>query len=460
PALVSFSDTDLNPGDSVTYMVKASNSAGDAADSNIPSGVTTPSVPDAITDLALSVVSDTQVDLSWSTPSDNGSPITQFLISRDLNGGGMALIGTIADPALVSFSDTDLNPGDSVTYMVKASNSAGDAADSNIPSGVTTPLFIHVGDLDSTITGNKNLVAKATTTVHDSFDLPVSGVLVEGLWDDGISPNSATCTTDGTGQCTMNKNTKETSITFTVTSLSLPGLDYSAAANHDPDGDSDGTTIIITKDSDPPTDPTISINDVSNIETDSGTTSFTFTISRTGDTAGDVNVGWETADSSATTGDSDYVAASGIATILDGNPSVEITVLVNGDTTPEDDENFFVNLISSDGPAISDSQGVGTIENDDVDPSALSITSIDNNFGSPGETIIVTLTGTAFDPTANITLENGSGKTPTVNTSSITDTEIILAVVISDKGTKIGDWELTVTNPDGNSDFVIFSIVP
>ena len=416
--------------------------------------------PNLITDLALTTVSSTQVDLTWSTPNDHNSPITQFNISRDLNGGGMALIGTIADPALVSFSDTDLNPGDSVTYMVKASNSAGDAADSNIPSGVTTPLFIHVGDLDSTITGNKNLVAKATTTVHDSFDLPVSGVLVEGLWDDGISPNSATCTTDGTGQCTMNKNTKETSITFTVTSLSLPGLDYSAAANHDPDGDSDGTTIIITKDSDPPTDPTISINDVSNIETDSGTTSFTFTISRTGDTAGDVNVGWETADSSATTGDSDYVAASGIATILDGNPSVEITVLVNGDTTPEDDENFFVNLISSDGPAISDSQGVGTIENDDVDPSALSITSIDNNFGSPGETIIVTLTGTAFDPTANITLENGSGKTPTVNTSSITDTEIILAVVISDKGTKIGDWELTVTNPDGNSDFVIFSIVP
>jgi hypothetical protein len=258
----------------------------------------------------------------------------------------------------------------------------------------------------------------------------------------------------------MNKNTKENSITFTVTSLSLPGLDYSAAANHDPDGDSDGTTIIITKDSDPPTDPTISVNDVSNIETDSGTTSFTFTISRTGDTAGDVNVGWETADASATTGDSDYVAASDIAIILDGNPSVEITVLVNGDTTPEDDENFFVNLISSDGPAISDSQGVGTIENDDVDPSALSIDPITPS-GSPGDPPIpVTLTGTGIDLGASVTLENGSGKTPSITILDITTTEIMVEIEIASNGSKIIDWELTVTNPDGSSDFVIFSVVP
>jgi hypothetical protein len=414
-------------------MVTATNNIGTAADSNIPATVDAVTAPDAITDLALTVVSPTQVDLSWSLPNDNGSPITEFNISRSLRG-------------------------DTITYMVTASNSLGTAADSNIPAVVQTSPSIHVGDLDSIASGNRNLVAKAITIVHNDSDSPMSGVLVEGLWDDGVSSNSATCTTDGTGQCTMNKNTKEVSITFTVTNLVLSGFESNLSANHDPDGDSDGTTIIISKDGLP--DPTLSINDVSQAEGDSGTTIFTFTISRTGDTVGAVDVGWETVDASATTGDNDYDAASGTATIFDGNPSVEITVLVNGDTTPEDDENFFVNLVSSDGPAISDSQGVGTIENDDVDPSALSITSIDNNFGSPGETIIVTLTGTAFDPTANITLENGSGKTPTVNTSSITDTEIILAVVISDKGTKIGDWELTVTNPDGNSDFVIFSIVP
>jgi hypothetical protein len=101
PALVSFSDTALNPGDSVTYMVKASNSAGDAADSNIPPAVVAAAVPDPITDLALTVISAIQVDLSWSTPADNGSPLTQFLISRDLNGGGMTLLDTIADGMMV-----------------------------------------------------------------------------------------------------------------------------------------------------------------------------------------------------------------------------------------------------------------------------------------------------------------------------------------------------------------------
>jgi hypothetical protein len=77
----SFSDTTLSQGDTVTYMVTATNNIGTAADSNIPPGVTTPSIPDAITDLALTVVSPTQVDLSWSLPNDNGSPITEFNIS-------------------------------------------------------------------------------------------------------------------------------------------------------------------------------------------------------------------------------------------------------------------------------------------------------------------------------------------------------------------------------------------
>ena len=39
--------------------------------------------PDAVTDLALNVVSETQVDLSWIIPADNGSPITGYKIQRN-----------------------------------------------------------------------------------------------------------------------------------------------------------------------------------------------------------------------------------------------------------------------------------------------------------------------------------------------------------------------------------------
>jgi hypothetical protein len=41
--------------------------------------------------------------------------------------------------------------------------------------------------------------------------------------------------------------TSAASITFTVTNLTLMGLTYQSAANHDPDGDSIGTAISILK---------------------------------------------------------------------------------------------------------------------------------------------------------------------------------------------------------------------
>jgi hypothetical protein len=37
------------------------------------------------------------------------------------------------------------------------------------------------------------------------------------------------------------------SLTFTVTNLSKVGLTYDAGANHDPDVDSDGTTIVVNR---------------------------------------------------------------------------------------------------------------------------------------------------------------------------------------------------------------------
>jgi hypothetical protein len=56
------------------------------------------------------------------------------------------------------------------------------------------------------------------------------------------------CTTDGSGQCSItlsNINKRINSVTLTVNSVSAAGCDYAAGDNHDPDGDSDGTTIVI-----------------------------------------------------------------------------------------------------------------------------------------------------------------------------------------------------------------------
>ena len=110
--------------------------------------------------------------------------------------------------------------------------------------------------------------------------------------------------------------------------------------------------------------PTLSINDVSQMEGNTGTTAFTFTVTSSNAITNDVAVNYSTSDGTATAG-SDYQANTGTLNIPAGQTSRTITILVNGDTTPEVDETFFVNLSKPDQTIIGNAQGKGTILNDD-----------------------------------------------------------------------------------------------
>ena len=105
---------------------------------------------------------------------------------------------------------------------------------------------MHVGDLDNVSTVSRNRWnAVVQITVHDGNHSPVANVSVSGSWSNGTN-GSGSCTTNSSGQCTINKNRLRnniSSVTFTMTSVTLAGYTYSAGANHDPDGDSNGTVI-------------------------------------------------------------------------------------------------------------------------------------------------------------------------------------------------------------------------
>lgn len=112
--------------------------------------------------------------------------------------------------------------------------------------------------------------------------------------------------------------------------------------------------------------PLVSVNDVSAVEGDSGTSQFFFAFGLSQPAGvGGVSVQYATANGTATDG-SDYVAASGTLVIPEGSTSIAFSVTVNGDTTSEPDETFFVNIVSATGATVSDGQGQGTIQNDDV----------------------------------------------------------------------------------------------
>jgi uncharacterized repeat protein (TIGR01451 family) len=112
--------------------------------------------------------------------------------------------------------------------------------------------------------------------------------------------------------------------------------------------------------------PTCSIDDVTVTEGDSGTVEADFTVNLSAASGQDVTVDFATVDGTATAG-SDYQAVSGTVTIPVSSRSEIITVLVEGDTTEESNEIFFVNLSRPSNATISDSQGQGTIRNDDPD---------------------------------------------------------------------------------------------
>jgi len=95
-------------------------------------------VPKKVTDLSLSVVSGTQVDLSWTPPDDGGSTITGYFIQNNVNGVITTLETSFGDATSTSYSDTTLSLGDSVTYRIAPINAEGQGPFSNIPPRVIT----------------------------------------------------------------------------------------------------------------------------------------------------------------------------------------------------------------------------------------------------------------------------------------------------------------------------------
>jgi hypothetical protein len=124
--------------------------------------------------------------------------------------------------------------------------------------------------------------------------------------------------------------------------------------------DGQGVGIILNDDG-----PTLRINDVSKAEGSSGVTAFTFMVTLSPASSSTVRVTVATANSSALAG-SDYTALPAtLLTFSPGQTSKTVTVNATGNTVVEPNEAFVVNLSSATVATIFDSQGVGTISNDD-----------------------------------------------------------------------------------------------
>lgn len=109
----------------------------------------------------------------------------------------------------------------------------------------------------------------------------------------------------------------------------------------------------------------VSVGDVSALEGNSGSKSFSFPVVLQSAAMQEVTVTFNTQDGTALAAANDYVANLGTVKIPAGQTSVDIVVQVNGDLAVEDDEVFFVKLTAATNASILDSQATGTILNDD-----------------------------------------------------------------------------------------------
>jgi PKD repeat protein len=165
--------------------------------------------------------------------------------------------GTIASYAW-TFGDGTTGSGATVsrtyaaggTYTVQFTVTDNGAATGTQTQSVTVvpPPNMHVGDLDRASTMQQNSwTATVTITVHTSSHGPLANALVNATWSGG---STASCTTNASGRCAVSRTgiPKSTgSVSATVTTVVLATFVYKPASNHDPDGDSNGTTISVFK---------------------------------------------------------------------------------------------------------------------------------------------------------------------------------------------------------------------
>jgi len=189
-------------------------------------------------------------------------------------------------------------------------------------------------------------------------------------------------TTGGTaGPLDGNLAANRVALSHTITGLSIPNGTEIMLRWSDPDHTGadhglaiDDLSVTAQGGGGGPVTPTLSINDISAAEGNVGTTNFNFLVSLTTAAGpGGVSFTIGTADNTATA-PGDYASRSVNHTIPQGSTSYTFTVEVNGDTTVEPNETFFVNITGLTGANAGDLQGQGTILNDDV--SLISISAI------------------------------------------------------------------------------------
>ena len=264
----------------------------------------------------------------------------------------------------------------------------------------------------SPIPPQKTRVNTPTQPISFTFgdqETPVNGLtstLVASSWNERLIPTR-----------NLNPSTnilvQGTQATGTWTIMPAPGesgIAWILVTVTDADGCTQGELFSITVESNDDLLPTLSISDSAVTERNAGIVNAVFTVVLSPVSGNTVTVNYATANDTAAVG-SDFVAASGKLIFSPGETQKTIVVEVQGDTIPEADETFFVNLSDPVNAILSDGQGMGFITDDDALPT-IAIHDAAVTEGDAG----------TINAVFNVTLSTVSGQVVTVDFATADDT--------------------------------------
>jgi subtilisin family serine protease len=192
------------------------------------------------------------VTLAADASDNNG--VTQ--VAFDVNGSNVGTDFDGSDGWSTAWDTTSVADGGytiSATATDTAAQTRSDSIDVTVDNGQPPPpsADIHVADLDgaSADAGKGKWTATVTIAISKLGGAPVDGASVTGSWSGGASGDSS-CTTAGDGTCQVSKTirNKDANASFSVNAVSHGEFSYDPDLNTDPDTDSDGTTISVSKD--------------------------------------------------------------------------------------------------------------------------------------------------------------------------------------------------------------------
>jgi len=190
PTATTYNDMGLAPSTSYSYRVRATDAAGNLSSYSSTAGASTTAdttAPTAPSGLTTTVISPTQINLSWTASSDNVG-VAGYRVER-CSGASCTTFAQVATPSTTTYNDTGLTSATSYSYRVRATDAAGNLSSySSTASGTTS-----ADTTAPTAPGTPTLTVVSSSQINLGWTASTDNIGVTGYRVERCS--GASCTT-------------------------------------------------------------------------------------------------------------------------------------------------------------------------------------------------------------------------------------------------------------------------